>query len=227
MLLNISLIGVNAVHAQSEIQVSSGINNGNYFRPNIFHASVWDEFDGHNFYLDSLSYSGTLDNGNRNGFMLEHIHSKVYSAVLYDNRNTAEINWSMYFINLHYVYEKQLISTNYFRIGIPVSSFVGYCAWCCEKGARKWNNIILHPIDECYSNKIWQLDLGIATGLNLQYSFSDHLSVLLYTGIEINFVTPVNMEEWTITRSFVVTTGLACNLSNGLNIFQKKVKIIP
>ncbi|MGC9332012.1 MAG: hypothetical protein ACP5DZ_09095 [Bacteroidales bacterium] len=224
MLLNIFLFGLNAVNAQSEFQVSSGVNNSNFFKPNIFNASVWDKFNGKNSYLVELSYLETMNNGNKNGFMLEHIHRKVHSSVLYDNGNTEEINWSMYFINFHYVYEKQLFSVNNFRISIPIAPYVGYCAWCCEKGAWKWRNIILNPIYECYSNKIWELNLGISTGLNFQYYFNDHFSILLHSDIEIDFVAPVSTDDWTITRIFVVTTGIAYNLSNGLNVFQKKSK---
>ncbi|MGC9332013.1 MAG: hypothetical protein ACP5DZ_09100 [Bacteroidales bacterium] len=215
-LCQVFIINLNALHAQSEIGLSAGINNTNFFEVNMFGSDMSeDNFIAKNSYVIRLHYLKSKDNGNKQGFMLEQMHKKAYSDVSFMITHTSfeyqTIDWSLQYVNLHYVYDKQLFANDNFRLGLPLKPYIGGVIYICMNGKQEHVSNTLSSREEfngCKFADKWYPSLGVSTGLSLKYMLDDRFGITLNPILELDLITPVNNSECTMTRSFLITLGV-------------------
>ncbi len=205
------------LQAQTEIKLSAGINNTNYFEVDMFHiGSSQEYFVAKNSYVIRLQYLKSKDNGNKQGFMLEYIHKKAFSDVFYLKTHVISefqtMDWSMQFINLHYVFDKHIYANDYLRLSLPVEPYIGGMIYYClngEQGQIEPTSSSIENINECtYADK-WLPCIGISSGLSLQYQLCDSFEISLSTIVEVDPGSYIKNSDWTMTRSFLITLGVA------------------
>ncbi len=209
LIIAIILLNITTAFAQKEIIVNAGFNNTKLLE--LKGENSGHHFKGRNAYLVNIGYLKNSNYGTyKLGFMLSYMKKNTYVDVsditfLMDTVG-QKMEHKLSYLNLYYIFDRQLYLNENIRVGVPIKAFGGICFSHCMEG-MKFSGSYTKSINEC--DKDINLVFGLDLGLKLEYGVTDKINLLLEPSCEFDLYPPIQNNTKTIALSYIVTAGVS------------------